>query len=248
MHFLLLGATGRTGRHVVSELLSQGHTAVALVRDPGSLGPRPGLTQVTGSPLSKADIEAALSAAPSPTTTTPTTTPCDAAIITLNANRVSESPFAAPLTPPRFLADSAANACEVLEAAGVRRVVVMSTVGAGDSWPNLPLLSKAFMGWTNVRFALEDHDLLDREVRLTGMDWTLVRASRLVFDDPGQPARAGAGAGAGGAGGVGDVRTLPGDGVGMGVADSVRVSSAARFMVKVAVEGLFVKSAVVIRD
>ena len=29
MHFLLLGATGRTGQHVVSELLSQGHTAVA---------------------------------------------------------------------------------------------------------------------------------------------------------------------------------------------------------------------------
>lgn len=64
MHFLLLGASGRTGQHVVSELLSQGHTAVALVRTSGSLTPRPGLTIVTGSPLSKSDIRSALLAAP----------------------------------------------------------------------------------------------------------------------------------------------------------------------------------------
>ena len=58
MHFLILGASGRTGQHVVivSELLSQGHTAVALVRTSGSLTPHPGLTIVTGSPLSKSDI------------------------------------------------------------------------------------------------------------------------------------------------------------------------------------------------
>jgi hypothetical protein len=60
MHFLLLSASGRTGQHVVSELLSQGHTAVALVRTSGSLTPRPGLTIVTGSPLSKSDIRSAL--------------------------------------------------------------------------------------------------------------------------------------------------------------------------------------------
>ena len=55
-HFLLLGASGRTGQHVVSELLSQDHTAVALVRHSSSLTPRSGLIVVTGSPLSKSDI------------------------------------------------------------------------------------------------------------------------------------------------------------------------------------------------
>lgn len=98
MHFLLLGATGRTGKHVVSELLSQGHTAVALVRTAGSLTPSFGFTVVTGSPLSKSDIETALSAAPS-------LTPA-AAIFTLNTVRKSDSPFAPQLSPPRFLADS----------------------------------------------------------------------------------------------------------------------------------------------
>lgn len=138
MHFLLLGASGRTGQHVLSELLSQGHTAVALVRASSNLTPRPGLTTVTGSPLSRSDIRSALLVAPSLS--------ISAAIITLNTVRKSDSPFAAQISPSRFLADSCANVCEVLEHAGIHRVVVMSTAGVGDSWGNLPWLSKAFLG------------------------------------------------------------------------------------------------------
>lgn len=51
MHFVLLGATGRTGKHVLRELLAQGHTAVAPVRNTSSLEAQDGLTVVKGSPL-----------------------------------------------------------------------------------------------------------------------------------------------------------------------------------------------------
>ncbi|KAH0432944.1 nad-dependent epimerase dehydratase [Colletotrichum camelliae] len=231
MHFLILGATGRTGKHVVSELSSQGHTAVALVRSPGSLPDTPGLTIATGSPLSKLDITSALSAAPSLT--------LSAAIVTLNTVRESDSPFARQLSPPRFLADSCANACEVLQKAGIRRIVVMSTAGVGDSWAKIPWLSKAFMGWTNIKYALEDHGLVDKEIRSTEMDWTLVRAVRLEFDDPKAPNQTTTKA---------NVETLGSDGAGLRVTDSVSVGSAASFLVQVAVEGLFCKSAVVIRN
>lgn len=229
MHFLLLGGTGRTGTHVVSELLSQSHTAVALVRTSGSLAPRPGLTVVTGSPLSKDDIRKALTAAPglSPS----------AAIITLNTVRKSDSPFAAPLSPPRLLADSCANACEVLEQAGIRRIVVMSTAGVGDSWAQLPWLSKAFMGWTNIKYALEDHNILDKEIRQRKMDWTLVRAVRLEFDDPKKQNDARM-----------EVKELGSSGEGMSMSDSVTVASVARFLVKVAVERQYVREAVVVRN
>jgi hypothetical protein len=110
----------------------------------------------------------------------------------------------------------------------------MSTAGVGDSWSNLPWLSKAFLGWTNVKYALEDHGLVDREIRLTKMDWTLVRAVRLQFDDQNAT------------GTKTEVRTLGSKGHGMVMMDSVSVSSVASFLVKVAVEGLFVKSAVVV--
>jgi hypothetical protein len=230
MHFLLLGATGRTGQHVVSEVLSQGHTAVALVRTAGSLTPRPGLTVVTGSPLSKSDIKSTLTAAP-----------ClkpSAAIVTLNTTRKSDSPFASQVSPPRFLADSYANVCEILEYAGIYRIIVMSTAGVGDSWANLPWLTKSFMAWTNIKYALEDHGLVDKEVRLTKMEWTLVRASRLRFDDPRQKSTDT----------KTEVQTLGSKGDEMRMTDSVSVASVSRFLVKVVVEGLFIKSAVVVKD
>lgn len=228
MHFLLFGASGRTGQHVVSEILSQGHTAVALVRTASSLTPRSGLTIAIGSPLSKSDIRSALLAAPNLTPS--------AAIITLNTVRKSDSPFAAQVSPPRFLADSSANISEVLEHAGVHRIVVMSTAGVGDSWGKLPLLSKAFLSWTNVKYALEDHGLVDKEIRLTKMDWTLVRAVRLEFDDK-EPADTKT-----------EVRTLGSIGDGMSMTDSVSVTKVARFLVKIAVEGLFVQQAVVVAN
>lgn len=225
MHFLLLGASGRTGQHVVSELLSQGHTAVALVRTSSNLTPRAGLTVVTGSPLSQSDIRSALSAAPNLSPSV--------AIFTLNTVRASDSPFAAQVSPPRFLADSCANACEVLHQAGIRRIVVMSTAGVGDSWATLPWLSKAFMGWTNIKYALEDHGILDKEIRLTNMDWTLVRPVRLEFGNQKKTV---------------DVKILGSSGKGMGMTDSVGVADVARFLVKVAVDGLFIQSAVVVTN
>jgi putative NADH-flavin reductase len=232
MHFLLLGATGRTGTHVVTELLAQGHTAVALIRPTASLIPRPGLTIVTGSPLSRSDIQSALNAAPSLRP--------DAAIYTLNTVRKTESPFAPQLSPPRFLADSCAATCDILEQAGIHRIVIMSTAGAGDSWANLPWLSKAFMGWTNVKLALLDHNDVDKEVRKTSMDWTLVRASRLEFVVGGDNTESGES--------KGEVVTLNGAGLGMKVTDSVNVARAARFLVQCAVEGRYIREAVVIRD
>lgn len=226
MHFLLFGASGRTGQHVVSEVLSQGHTATALVRTTSKLTPRPGLSIITGSPLSNADIHKALVSAP---------LPVSAAIITLNTVRKSESPFAAQVSPPRFLADSCANVCEVLAQAGIHRVVVMSTAGVGDSWISLPWLSKAFLGWTNVKYALEDHSLVDKEIRSTNLDWTLVRAVRLEFEENSKAGKT-------------DVKTLGSQGVGMSMTDSVTVGSVAKFLVKVAVERSFVREAVVVTN
>jgi putative NADH-flavin reductase len=227
MHFLLLGASGRTGKHVVAELLSQGHTVIALVRASSSLRPQPGLTIITGSLLSKSDIRSALRVSPSLPSAT---------IITLNTVRENDSPFSAQVSPPRFLADSCATICQVLGEAGLHRIVVMSTAGVGDSWSNLPLLSKAFMKWTNIKYALEDHSLLDNENRLTMMNWTLVRAVRLEYGEVKSNS------------GQKNVRTLGSHGEGMKMTDSVNVASVARFIVRVAVEGLFIKAAVVVTD
>ncbi|KAL1896064.1 hypothetical protein Sste5346_004803 [Sporothrix stenoceras] len=224
MHFLLLGATGRTGLLVVAELLAQGHTAVALVRNLDKLPAQKGLTVIKGSPLAKADVEKAITATP---------TKIDACIFTLNTLRASDSPFAAQVTPPRFLADAAQVAADALLAHGISRLVITSTAGAGDSWPGLPWVSRAFMGWTNVKHALADHNIVDKEIRQTKTEWTLVRPVRLEFDTNKKT----------------EMEVLDSRGSGrMKMSDCAHVAGLARFLVKVAVEGLYVRETIIVRD
>ncbi|MFT3763025.1 MAG: NAD(P)-dependent oxidoreductase [Pseudoxanthomonas sp.] len=48
MKIALLGATGNAGSRILDELLARGHAVTAIVRDPGKLAPRPGLSVVDG--------------------------------------------------------------------------------------------------------------------------------------------------------------------------------------------------------
>jgi hypothetical protein len=95
----------------------------------------------------------------------------DAPIFTLNTVRKTERPFAPQLSLPRFLADSCAAAYDVLKQAEICYIVVMSsTTDTSYSSVDLPWLSKAFMGWTNVKFALQDHNYFAKEIRETKME------------------------------------------------------------------------------
>jgi hypothetical protein len=68
------------------------------------------------------------------------------------------------------------------------------------------------------------------------MEWTLVRASGLEFDDDKE-----SGADAK------EVQTLDGIGFGMKMTDSMGVDSAAKFLIKYATATLYVREAVVIK-
>ncbi|MCJ1452844.1 hypothetical protein MMC28_003189 [Mycoblastus sanguinarius] len=176
MHVLIIGASGRTGLLVVDEALKRGHTVTALVRDPTSLPPKDGLTVVKGTPLNKADIETAF---------TITATPPAAVIIALNARRTSESPFAAPASPPRLMADSAANVIAAMNAHGVRKIVIMQALGVGDSLPNLFFAMRWLIKYSAMAAQFADHNLVDEEVKAAseGVDYVLARPTRLEEGD-----------------------------------------------------------------
>ncbi|KAF2100208.1 NAD(P)-binding protein [Rhizodiscina lignyota] len=166
MQILILGGSGRTGKLVIDEALRRNHSVAALVRNESSLKPRGNLTVVKGTPLKQEDIEAAFEATPSPP---------DAVIVTLNAARASDSPFAKPITPPRFLADSNENAVAVMRKYGVRRIVTMSAFGVADSSKEMAWLMRHIIRKTNMSYQFEDHDLVDKEMKTSGTDYTLVR-------------------------------------------------------------------------
>lgn len=208
MHLLLIGATGRTGRLVLDEALTRGHQVTALVRTPAALSLRENLTIVQGTPLSFQDIDSALS---------PTTS---AVVVALNARRVSDSPFAAPSpdTPPRMMADAVANTIQAMKKHHMRKIVIMSSVGTGDSFANLNFLMRLVFTKTNMRFGREDHNLVDELTRKADVDFVLVRPVMLAEGD------------------AAEIKVFPDNGRGAGFMPKITRASVARFMVE-ALEG-----------
>jgi hypothetical protein len=154
---------------------SPGHTATALLRNLASLTPRDGLTIVKGTPLNESDVNSAF-------LVTENDLP-QAVITTLNAARESDSPFSKPIAPPRFMADSIANVRKTMQRHGVKKIVIMSAFGVGDSFKGLNFLMRPVIKYTNMAAQFRDHDLVDAETKESGLDWVMVRPAMLKGEE-----------------------------------------------------------------
>ncbi|KAK5173338.1 uncharacterized protein LTR77_002019 [Saxophila tyrrhenica] len=177
MRFLVLGASGRTGQLVVDDALKRGHQVTALVRTASSMKPRDDLTIVEGTPMQQDDIAKALNS-------TPSQDPISAVVVTLNAPRASDSPFAKPLAPPNFIRDCVRNISAVMAKQNVKRLVMMSAFGIGSSETQLPLVTKLLFRHSNMSYQMNDHHATDAEIRSNDtLSWTLVRPVMLKEGD-----------------------------------------------------------------
>ena len=175
MRILLLGANGRTGTAVISEALQRGHTISALVRRPETLATHANNVSITtGSPLSTEDITKTFASAPQ-------SDPIKAVISALNNGRTSDNPWAKPTAPTNLMADSVRNCVTVMKDYGVKKVVVLGTVGVGSSTATRPWWFNWIIAHSNLKIAFDDHyavqQLLEAE---SGKDpalvWVDVRA------------------------------------------------------------------------
>ena len=137
-------------------------------------------------------------------------------IVTLNAPRATDSPFAAPISPPRLMADCNANVVKAMQEFGVRKTVILQAFGVGKSWANMHWVLRLLMSKSNMSYQYADHNLTDREVRESGVDFVMVRPSRLVETE-----ETGA-------------RVWPDDGKGVGLMASTSRVSVARWLVDAA--------------
>lgn len=154
----------------------------------------------------------------------------DVVLVTLNAPRVSESPFAAPASPPRLMADSNANVVTAMKEFGIKKVVIMQAFGVGASWPNMACLLRGLMSKTNMSYTYDDHNMTDQEVRNSGVTYVMVRPSRLVETN------------------VESVKEWPENGKGVPMMASTSRRSVARFLVTAAEESQWDNSAPVISN
>ncbi|GFN21295.1 NAD(P)-dependent oxidoreductase [Aspergillus tubingensis] len=206
MRVLVIGGTGRCGRLVIDELLGRGHQVTTLARTPDALGgPRPGLDVIQGTPMNLDDVRAAFN-----------TDKPDVVIVTLNAPRASDSPFAAAISPPRLMADCNANVVAAMKEFGIRKTVILQAFGVGASWTNLHILLRLLMKTSNMSHQYDDHNETEREVLASGVGYVFVRPSRLVETDETA------------------IKVWPDDGKGVPMMASTSRISVARYLVDVA--------------
>ena len=98
-----------------------------------------------------------------------------AVIVTLNPSRMADSPFARPVAPPRFMANCVANAITAMKQHNVPKIVVMQALGVGDSFPNMSVWMRSVRHWTYMKHSYNDHDLVDEEIKLSGVNYVLPR-------------------------------------------------------------------------
>lgn len=224
MHIYITGGSGRNGSLVIAEALEHGHTVTALVRDPSSMpSSHANLTVLQGSPLRQADVERALA------------TPLRAAAVvsTLSLARTGTSPFS-PLrgdTTPDFMSRATSVLLAALDASSSSspqapsspKLIINSTLGAGDSWDSMAWAFRLLFSQTPMRFGVADHTRVDGLVRASGRRFVMARAGRLTEQKREQDP-------------VADVRVLPDNGKGLGLADALTRQSLASWLVRAAEE------------
>lgn len=154
MNLLLFGATGPTGSQVAKQALERGHTATAFVRNPGKLSVKhERLRVVTGDATRD---ESAIAEA---------VRGQDAVVSALGRRTTLRS--------DHLIERSLRAIVPAMERAGVRRLVLLSAFGVGDSHHEAPLIPR-IMYRLLLRDIFADKKAGEDRVRQSSLDWTFV--------------------------------------------------------------------------
>lgn len=158
MKLAVFGATGGVGRQIVEQALAMGNTVTALARDTAKLPVQgAGLAVVAGNVLDPSAVAATLAGA-------------DAVFVSLGNT---------PGNPDMIVSQGTAVIVAAMQAAGIRRLVVISSLGVGDSKDQVPFFFKALMS-TVLRGAFQDKEAQEKLVRASNLDWTIIRPGGLT--------------------------------------------------------------------
>ena len=152
MKVIVFGGTGTIGRLVVEQAAEQGHEVTLLTRNRALVGPPDPRVHVV-----EGDVFDARAIAP-------VIAGHDAVVVTLGGGRKGG-----------VRARGTAAIIEAMRATGVRRLVVQSLIGVGDSREQLNFFWKRLMFGLLLRGAFADHVEQERLTRASGLDWTIVR-------------------------------------------------------------------------
>lgn len=180
LNVLVVGASRGTGREVVKALLGDGHRVTAFGRTA-----RASLADLNNGLLSRVDGDVTDSAA-----VEKAVVGHDAVVVTLG---ISDNPMKVRLlrradTALDVRSRGTAVVIEAMRRHDVRRLIVQTTYGLGDTYRRLSLSWKLTFRLM-LAPQIEDSEHQERVVRASGRDWTLVHPVGLTDDEVTRPVR-----------------------------------------------------------
>jgi putative NADH-flavin reductase len=156
---LVLGATGGTGKQIVSQALQAGHEVTVFARDRARVGAdHPRRRVILGDLHDGAALADAMRGQ-------------DAVISALGRGYSFKS--------ERLMERSVPVLISAMRSAGVRRLVFTSALGVGDSYGDAPIIARLFFN-TLLRGIYADKLIGDRMIAGSDLDWTIVRPSKMT--------------------------------------------------------------------
>jgi len=160
---LLIGATGGTGRQLVTQALERGYAVTALVRDPSRLQvDHPQLTVIQGDVLDEGSVEAAMRGQ-------------QAVLSALGHKRY--------FYPTRILSEGTRNILRAMETHGVARLVCETSLGIGDSAGRMGLYYTLFVIPVILPFYFWDKTRQERIIAGSNVEWVIARPGVLTNGD-----------------------------------------------------------------
>jgi len=162
---LVLGATGGTGRLIVSQALAQGYDVAALVHSPEKGGDLQGANVIVGDARDERALREALKGR-------------DAVVSALGT-------AASPFREVTLLSVATRALVSAMKVEQVSRLVCITGIGAGDSAGHGGFVFDHLIFPLLLRHVYADKNRQEAIVRDSGLDWVLIRPS-ILNDKPGR--------------------------------------------------------------
>ncbi|MBC8140436.1 MAG: SDR family oxidoreductase, partial [Armatimonadetes bacterium] len=160
MKVLVIGAAGKTGKAVVEQAVAAGHEVTSFVRKADEYEVS-GVRVLEGDATDSVAMDAAVLGQ-------------DAVLDTIGGKT--------PYKTTTLEASAAHTIIASMQRNGVRRLVVTSMLGEGDSMANAPIYEQLLVK-TFLRGADKDKAAMESAVEASGLDWVILRPA-ILSDDP----------------------------------------------------------------
>jgi len=160
MNILIVGATRGIGRQLLDQALSSGHGVTALVRDPRRLAiQHERLRVIKGDILDAESVARAMAGQ-------------DTVCCTIGIK--------VPWPPVMVFSEGTRNLLQAMKKTGVRRLICVTGIGAGDSRGHGGFLYDYLILPVLFRTVYADKDRQEALIKASDVDWTIVRPGFLT--------------------------------------------------------------------